>query len=128
MTKILVVEDKYDHRKVICDTLRSEGYQVIEAKNGKDALDRLQREGDVDLITLDEQMPVMTGLECLSEIRKNDATRDISVIFVTVYRKPELEQLAREGIDVILKPYDYREFLQAVRSALKKRPRRSAKV
>ena len=128
MAKILVVEDKGAHRKIICDMLRAEGYQVIEASNGKEALKKLRQEGDVDLVTLDEKMPVMTGLECLTEVRKNEATRDIPVVFLTVYRKPEIEQLEREGIAVILKPYDYREFLRAVKSALKRRPRQSAKT
>jgi len=120
MTRILVVEDKDDHRKIICDMLRSERYQVTEASNGREALEILQRGADVDLITLDEKMPVMTGLECLAEIRKNEATRDIPVLFLTVYRKPEIDQLEREGVTVMLKPYDYREFLRAVKSILRK--------
>ena len=128
MTKILVVEDKDDHRRIICDMLRLEGYQVIEAANGKEALDKLQQEGNVDLITLDEQMPVMTGLECLAEIRKSETARYISVMFVTVYRKPEIEKLERQGIPVILKPYDYREFLRTVKLALRTPPRWSTRV
>lgn len=128
MTKILVVEDKDDHRRIICGMLRLEGYQVIEAANGKEALEKLQQEGNVDLITLDEQMPVMTGLECLAEIRKSETARHISVMFVTVYRKPEIEKLERQGIPVILKPYDYREFLRAVQLALRTPPRWSTRV
>lgn len=120
MARILVVEDTDDHRRIICDMLGLEGFQVIEAPNGREALEILQRGVAVDLITLDEKLPVMTGLECLGEIRKNEATRDIPVLFLTVYRKPEIEQLGREGVTVILKPYDYREFLRAVKSALRK--------
>ena len=128
MIKILVIEDKDDHRKILCDMLRAEGYEILEASNGKQALDVLKQERNVDLITLDEKMPVMTGLECLGQIRENEATRDIPVVFVTVYRKPEIEKLADEGISMILKPYNYREFLEAVKSALKKRLQQSAKA
>ena len=121
MARILVVEDKDDHRRIICDMLRDEGYDVIEATNGQEALERLQEVGEVDLVTLDEKMPVMTGLECLDAIRHtegNEAIRNIPVLFLTVYRKPEITE--RKDVTVILKPYGYQEFLRAVKSALKK--------
>jgi CheY-like chemotaxis protein len=128
MIKILVVEDKDSHRKILCDMLRAEGYEILEASNGKQALEILEQEKGVDLITLDEKMPVMTGLECLTQIREKKATRDIPVVFITVYRKSEIEKLADEGISMILKPYNYPEFLEAVKSALNKRPQQSIKA
>jgi CheY-like chemotaxis protein len=120
MARILVVEDKDDHRRILCDVLRWDGHEVVEASNGKEALEKLQQEENIDLVTLDDKMPVMTGLECLEEIRNDKATANIPVLFVTVYRKPEIEDLRRQGVTVVHKPYDYREFLRAVKTTLGK--------
>jgi CheY-like chemotaxis protein len=115
MAKILVVDDKRAHRRFICDTLRLEDYEVVEASNGKEALGLLERE-DVDLVTLDQEMPGMTGLELYERMTKD---QDLPVVFVTVHGDdPRFVELRREHIPVLVKPLDYRDILKAVESAL----------
>jgi len=67
---ILVVEDKKSMRRMLAQTLQAEGYQVVEAEDGPQALECL-REGLFDLVFLDLQMPGMHGLDVLSEIHRD---------------------------------------------------------
>ena len=115
MTKILVVEDKKCHRRFVCDVLRLEGYEMIEASSGEEALEILKQE-TVDLVTLDQEMPDMTGLECYERMPE-----DIPVVFITVFgHSPRFVDLRRKGVPVIAKPLDYQDILKAIESALKK--------
>ena len=128
MAKIMVVEDNDVHRKLTCAILQDDDHEVIEASNGEEALGKLKNGVKVELVILDERMPMKTGLECLESIRgmEEEAIKNIPVIFLTVVRKPEIE--TRKDIMVIHKPYDYKEFLRAVRATLSQRIEKSQKV
>lgn len=65
---ILFVEDDESLRKVSCRILRSQGYRVLEASNGSEALDMIEREGSPDLLVVDLIMPRMTGVELLEKL------------------------------------------------------------
>jgi CheY-like chemotaxis protein len=80
--KILVVEDEEGLRLFYEEELESEGYEVITAANGKEAIQRLE-EGKPDLIVLDIVMPVMDGMEALGRILGKD--RRIPIILNTSY-------------------------------------------
>lgn len=80
--KILVVEDSPTTRKVISITLGQKGYDIIEARDGLEALSRLNEESP-DLILLDIILPKMDGYKILSIIKDNDLFRDIPVIMLT---------------------------------------------
>ena len=67
--KIMVVDDHDDIREVIHVLLTNEGYQIIEAKNGKEALELL--DDSIDLIILDVMMPKINGWDVCREIREN---------------------------------------------------------
>jgi CheY-like chemotaxis protein len=121
MARILVVDDDSDHRRWIADVLLLEGYNVEEAGSGQEALERLAQ-GGVDLITLDEGMPDMSGTECYEEIRADERFRDIPVIFITILaRTSKVVDLSRHGVRVLAKPLSYRDIVKAVKSALKQR-------
>ncbi|MCK5312671.1 MAG: response regulator, partial [Desulfobacteraceae bacterium] len=78
--RILVVEDDPDIRMGLVDTLESEGYQVLEAKNGLEAL-KLFKLHDIDLLLLDIMMPEKSGFDVLRKIRlKNN---QVPVIMLT---------------------------------------------
>ena len=79
--KLLIVDDEELIRNVIKEYLLNEGYKVLEAKDGFDAL-RVISDNKVDLIVLDIMMPKMDGFTCLSEIRK---TKNIPVIMLNHY-------------------------------------------
>ena len=80
--KILVVEDSSTTRKVISITLGQKGYDIIEAKDGLEALSRLNEEKP-DLILLDIILPKMDGYKILSIIKSNAVFKDIPVIMLT---------------------------------------------
>lgn len=80
--KILVVEDSPTTRKVISITLGQKGYDIIEARDGLEALGRLNEERP-DLILLDIILPKMDGYKILSIIKDNDLFKDIPVIMLT---------------------------------------------
>jgi DNA-binding response OmpR family regulator len=113
MAKILVVEDNKRHRRFIRDALRLEGYEVLEASSGKKALEILERE-TVDLVTLDQEMPEMTGLECYE--RMPEGTK---VIFITRFpTDPGVVDLRRQGVRIVAKPLGYQDILEAVSATL----------
>lgn len=82
--RVLVVEDNPDHRYVYTHVLRLAGYTVIEAASGDDAL-RHTSESQPDIVVLDIGLPTIDGWEVARAIKKDDRTRDIPIIAVTVH-------------------------------------------
>lgn len=79
---ILVVDDEDDIRELLADVLRKEGYEVLEADNGKDGL-ALALEKKPDLILLDVIMPGETGHEVLKKLRRDDWGKNVKVLILT---------------------------------------------
>lgn len=105
--KILVVEDNALNRSLLCEILRP-GYDVVEAENGREALDCLRRDGGgFDLILLDIVMPVMNGYEFLAEVKKDPALFAIPVIVTTQNdgESEEVTALSCGAADFVAKPY-----------------------
>jgi CheY-like chemotaxis protein len=83
LRKILIVEDSALHQKVYDIFLalyKRQGVELVHAENGQQALERLADHPDVDLVILDINMPVMSGLEFLHHIKKEKAFRDLCVV------------------------------------------------
>ena len=115
---ILIVDDEVLIRNVIKEYLLNEGYKVLEAKDGFDAL-RVISDNKVDLIVLDIMMPKMDGFTCLSEIRK---TKNIPVIMLSE-RKEEIDKLNSFDLgvdDYVTKPFSPKELVARVKAHLKR--------
>ena len=115
---ILIVDDELLIRNVIKEYLLNEGYKVLEAKDGFDAL-RVISDNKVDLIVLDIMMPKMDGFTCLSEIRK---TKNIPVIMLSA-RKEEADKLNSFDLgvdDYVTKPFSPKELVARVKAHLKR--------
>jgi len=115
---VLVVEDFADIRVALHEVLRDDGYLVVEAENGKDALDLLVSQPDLDpcLILLDLEMPVMTGWEFLAIVKSYHRLARIPVLVVSGQRLHE-EAIASGAIAGYLqKPYDIDRLRATVRS------------
>mgnify|MGYP000684639801 FL=1 len=115
---ILIVDDEVLIRNVIKEYLLNEGYKVLEAKDGFDAL-RVISDNKVDLIVLDIMMPKMDGFTCLSEIRK---TKNIPVIMLSA-RKEETDKLNSFDLgvdDYVTKPFSPKELVARVKAHLKR--------
>lgn len=108
MVKALVVDDSKAIRMILGRTLGQLGYEVLEAANGREALERLESENsDVKLVLADWNMPEMNGLELLKKLRQNPALSSLAVVMVTT--ETEIEQIA-EAIEAganeyVMKPF-----------------------
>ena len=79
---VLVVDDFADNREMYSEYLSFSGYEVIEARNGKEAVDAAQQR-QPDIIIMDLSLPVMDGWEATRRLKANPATKDIVVIALT---------------------------------------------
>jgi two-component system response regulator (stage 0 sporulation protein F) len=112
--RVLVVDDKPAVRQMVADVLREEGFEVVEATNGVEALWRLKSER-MDAAVLDLRMPRLGGLEALRRIRALDP--GLKVVIMTSYPEAIREQAASLGAAAVLaKPFEMRELLQALGS------------
>lgn len=117
--RILVAEDEQDIQELIEFTLRYGGYDVLNASNGKEALEITQKE-QPDLVLMDIRMPVMSGLEACKFIKSNPKTEKIPIVFLTAKgQKSEIsEGLEAGAIDYLLKPFSPEELNKRLREIL----------
>ena len=118
--KILVVDDEATQRLLLSKILQSvPHYQVIEANDGSNALERLKKEY-IDLILLDINMPVMNGFETLAAIREDEKLSDIPVIMCTaVSEREEVVRILQQGVaGYIVKPINKEDILPKVEEVL----------
>ncbi len=117
--KILVVDDEESLRDLYRKELEREGYEVLIASNGKEALQRLQ-DGKPDLVVLDIIMPVMDGMEALGPILRKD--RKIPIILHTSYPDYREDFMSWAADAYITKSPDLTELKQKIQELLKKIP------
>ncbi|MCK9603991.1 MAG: response regulator [Candidatus Omnitrophica bacterium] len=117
---ILVVDDQLQNIELLEAYLVPQGYEVIKAASGEEALEKLVH-NQIDLILLDVMMPKMSGIEVLEKLRADDKTKAIPVVMVTVLKEIEDKVKALEAgcDDFISKPFDKVELLARVKSILK---------
>jgi two-component system cell cycle response regulator DivK len=97
--KILVVEDDTDNRRIVAKVLSVEGYRVIEATDGVEALSQARREHP-DLILMDLAMPNIDGWEATRQLKGDPQTRSIPVVALTaVAMRGDEEQARAAGCD-----------------------------
>lgn len=116
---ILVVDDSRVVRTYLQSHLQKEGYRVIEAKNGKEAIELLSE--DIGIILLDLWMPEMDGMSCLRYIRENFP--DIPTIMLTVSNEVSnaVDAMKYGAFDYVTKPFNPSELLALVQQAIRTR-------
>lgn len=119
-SRILVVDDEPQIRRVMRAALAARNYQVGEARTGEEAVDELRAQR-FDLVLLDVNMPGMGGLEACKAIRHNF---DLPIIMLTVRsaEKDKVEALDAGADDYITKPFSTPELLARIRAALRRTP------
>ncbi len=116
--RILLVDDEESIRTLLSYPLRKDGYEVITAVDGKEALDRF-RETTFDLVVLDVMMPVLDGLEVCRVLR---ARSTVPIIMLTA-KTEEVDKIVGLELgadDYITKPFSVREFRSRVKAALRR--------
>ncbi|MFP4380579.1 MAG: response regulator transcription factor [Candidatus Sumerlaeia bacterium] len=119
MAKILVVDDEPDVLLIVKTGLQAEGYDLVTATNGADAL-TVAKDENPDLIVLDVMMPGMDGFETLAKLKEMDETSTIPVIMLTgLSEKQKIQKALVSGIEYyVIKPFEFDDLLKKVRTAL----------
>jgi CheY-like chemotaxis protein len=116
--RVLVVDDHDPTRQTITRMLEAGGFEVVQASNGTEALDRLSREsGDIDMVLSDVTMPGMTGIDLSYQIRELYPTIPVAIVSGDV---SELERsiIGRADVPFIKKPFHAESLFSAVKEAI----------
>ncbi|MCX5875997.1 MAG: response regulator [Deltaproteobacteria bacterium] len=118
--RILCVDDEVKNLALLSAVLMPEGYEVIEAKNGEEALIRIRTE-QIDLVLLDVMMPGMDGLVVCKEIKGDAKYRNIPVVMITALAATadRVKSIEAGAEDFISKPFDQVEVLARINMLLK---------
>jgi len=122
--KVLLADDEDRMRKLLSDFLKREGYSILEAANGREALDLFQKDEDISLLILDVMMPEMDGWAVCREVRKSSR---IPIIMLTA-RDQEVDELM--GFDLgadeyISKPFSPPILIARVNALLRRTERKN---
>lgn len=115
--RVLIAEDDQDVRLMLYRLFKDRGYEVSTAKDGRDAMRCLREEGFPDVIIADHNMPGLTGLEVLQEVRKRDPEKNVKTILATAthMRTSDDVREAVQHVDLMLaKPFDYDQLLRLI--------------
>jgi PAS domain S-box-containing protein len=117
--KILIVDDTIDSLRLLANMLSEQGYNVRKVLNGQMALTAAQA-APPDLILLDINMPVLNGYEVCQQLKANEQTADIPVLFVSALDEvlDKVKAFAVGGVDYITKPFQFEEVVARVETQL----------
>ena len=117
--KILIVDDARLIRSVTEKAVLEAGFEAVLANNGAEGLEALKN-NDIDFIFSDINMPVMSGLEMIKELREIDKYKFIPIVMLTTETKPELQAVAKEmGVKAwLVKPFNKDKFLLVLEKLL----------
>ena len=120
-SKVLLVDDTPENLKVLRGTLETEGYNILVATNGEQAID-IAMSASPDLILLDVMMPGIDGFETCRRLKADEKLASIPVIFVTALAETEsvMEGFDVGGIDYVIKPFNDQEVIARVRTHLER--------
>jgi two-component system chemotaxis response regulator CheY len=116
MTSVLAVDDSTSLRQMLAHTLRTAGYEVVEAVDGVDALAKFSSR-PVDVVITDQNMPRMDGLELTRALRSQARWRDVPVLILTTETDDAVKQAGRAAgaTGWLLKPFDPARLIEVLR-------------
>lgn len=119
--QFMIIDDSTTMRKIVGMALKSGNYSYIEAENGQDALDKLENVDNIDLFIVDIDMPVMDGIEFVSNVRKISKFSKTPVLILTTQTDENVQKRAKEaGANAwIIKPFEKQEFLKLIKTLVK---------
>lgn len=120
MTKtILAVDDSDSLRKMVVFSLEQAGYQVVQAVDGLDGLEKA-KEKTVDLVLTDHNMPVMDGLSLIKKLRELGSYQSVPILMLTTESSPEMKMEGRAAgaTGWVVKPFHPKRLLDVVQKVL----------
>jgi len=118
---VFTVEDSQVVRGIIKQVLQSEGFDVLEANDGKEALEIIKtKKPKVDIYILDVNMPNMDGITLLGEIRKFDTTTPIVMLTTETDKSKIIKAKSLGATGWVIKPFEREPFLKVIRMLLEK--------
>ena len=103
----LIVDDWATDRLILTHLIAKFGFTTVEATNGREGLERLAEHPEVELILVDWNMPEMTGLEFVKEVRANESYQSVPIVMVTVREQMGfvMEAIGAGANEYLMKPY-----------------------
>jgi two-component system cell cycle response regulator DivK len=122
MSTVLIVEDNDKNMKLARDVLQAKGYRTLEARSGEDGV-RLAKEHLPDLVLMDIQLPGISGIDALKELRADAKTTEIPIVALTASVTPtDRSAINAAGFDAFVsKPINLKEFVETVKRLLEAR-------
>ena len=122
MAKILIVEDDPTTVQLIEFLLKKNGFEVLIAYDGLEALEISKKE-KADLILMDVMMPKMDGIEAIEKLKKDETTRDIPIVILSALGQEMdvMRGLQAGALSYIVKPFSPNELLDEIKAKLEKK-------
>lgn len=119
--KVLVVEDNELNLKLFCDLLRAHDYVAEPVQDGREAVEKA-RGFDPDLVIMDIQLPHVSGIELIEQMKSDEALRSIPIMAVTAYAgKGDEERIRAAGAEAyVSKPISVMRFVEEVEGLIQK--------
>jgi sigma-B regulation protein RsbU (phosphoserine phosphatase) len=116
---LLVVDDNETNRDLLARRLERQGYRVVLAESGRQALEILKQHS-FDLVLLDIQMPEMNGYEVCQQLKADEGTRDMPIIFISALGdiRDKIQAFTVGGVDYVTKPFQFQEVLARIETHL----------
>ena len=121
--KMLIVDDSVMIRKVVKAAVEKIGYEPVEAKNGQEAMEKIEEShSDIALVLLDWNMPVLDGFSVLKNIKQNNEYSHIPVLMVTteVDRKRVIQAVEAGAANYLMKPFSQEDLIEKMRNCIGK--------
>ena len=118
--KILVLEDEIGIRSFVSINLKREGYEVIEAGTGQEAIDKISNEKNISIALLDVMLPDMSGIEVCKYIRTNFDSVGIIMLTAKSQEEDKIEGFISGADDYMVKPFSIKELLARSNSVLRR--------
>ncbi len=123
MPSILAVDDSPSMRKMVTFTLTAAGYQVIEAVDGQDALEKAQAQA-VDLVLADQNMPRLDGIGLTRKLRELPRFKTTPILILTTESSDQMKQAGRAAgaTGWLVKPFDPNRLIEVIKKLIPRTP------
>jgi CheY-like chemotaxis protein len=118
LVRILVVDDSLLIRQLLDNILAAEGYEVLLASNGKEAIE-VAKEKSPRIIVMDINMPVINGLQACTRLKAIKETRSIPVVLMTGLKMYKMDAIEAGADGFLTKPFDISDILNNVNSLIR---------